>query len=181
LLDRHGILGCKRDSRTVVDRPEQGPFLADLRFQRKDLISAGVGEDRPVPRHEAVQASQLRDSFGPGSQHQVVRVGEDHLGTDLSKIVHVEGSDRGSRSDRHKSRSLDGAMGQFEYARPRLSVASAGRPGRSVGHAPGSRSTSIASPKLRKRYPRSNAVSYARRQRGPMNAATITIKLERGI
>ena len=53
--------------------------LADL-GQAHHLEAAGVGEDRPVPAHEAVQAAEPRDALGAGAQHQVIGVAEDDVG-----------------------------------------------------------------------------------------------------
>ena len=57
--------------------------LGDL-GQRHDLEAAGVGEDRPLPAHEAVQAAEPRHPLGAGPQHQVVGVAEDDVGAGLA-------------------------------------------------------------------------------------------------
>ena len=52
---------CERNVDPVVGD------LADL-GEAEDLEAAGVGEDRPVPAHEAVQAAQLGDQLVAGPQ-----------------------------------------------------------------------------------------------------------------
>jgi len=53
---------------------------------RDDLEAAGVGENRPVPGHEAVQAAEARDQLVARAQVQVVRVGEDDARSDLAQV-----------------------------------------------------------------------------------------------
>jgi len=52
--------------------------LAQLR-QRHHLEAAAVGEDRPRPVHEGVQAAERGDALSPRPEHQVVRVAEHDL------------------------------------------------------------------------------------------------------
>ena len=42
--------------------------------QAEDLKAAAVGEDRPVPAHERVQAAERRDSLLARPQREVIRV-----------------------------------------------------------------------------------------------------------
>ena len=56
-LDLGGELGREARRRPVVDVPERDAVVVDGQqrvAERKDLEAAGVGEDRPLPRHEAM-------------------------------------------------------------------------------------------------------------------------------
>lgn len=46
---------------------------------REDLKAAGVGDDRPLPAHEGVQAAEALDHLRAGIEHQVEGVAEHHL------------------------------------------------------------------------------------------------------
>ncbi len=79
-LDPRGELRREPFRAAVVDRAERDAVVVarDQRVpERKDLKAAGVGEDRPVPRHELVQAAELRDQLLSGPEVQVVRVAEE--------------------------------------------------------------------------------------------------------
>ena len=57
--------GVKRDARCRRRRAERDAVVVDLRdrvAQREDLEAARVGEDRPVPGHEAVQPAEVARS-----------------------------------------------------------------------------------------------------------------------
>ena len=71
--------GVKSLRVAVVDRAERDAVVVDARdrvAQREDLVAAGVGEDRPVPAHERVQAAELGDHVLAGTEMEVVRVAE---------------------------------------------------------------------------------------------------------
>ena len=55
--------GVSSSKRAVDVRAEDGGLVVILRLggQAVDLEAAAVGEDGPVPAHEAVQAAQLGD------------------------------------------------------------------------------------------------------------------------
>ncbi len=93
--------------RAVVDRPEGDALLVDAGdrvAQREDLEAAGVGQDRPVPAHERVQAAELRDQVGAGAEMQVVRVAEQDLRPGRAHLVGVQALDGRLRADRHERR-----------------------------------------------------------------------------
>ena len=77
-LDFDGALGRQQVRGAVDVRLEGDALVGDLRElgEAHDLEAAGVGEDRTVPAHEAVQAAEPGDALGTGAQHQVVGVGE---------------------------------------------------------------------------------------------------------
>ena len=75
----------------------------------------------------------------------------------------------------------------FTWRRPQEGRVVTGHPGPSTPEPGGSaagqgrrRDSSMASPKLRNRYPAASAVPYRSRQRGPTNASTINSSVERG-
>src|SRR3546814_16885202 len=61
VLDFDRALGCQEDAVTIDRRRELHALLGDLaqRRQTPDLKTAGVGENRPVPVPEAVQAAEV--------------------------------------------------------------------------------------------------------------------------
>ena len=61
--------------------PELGALLAQRAAarQREDLISARIGEHRPRPVHESVDAAEFLEDLDTRAQQQVIRVGEQHL------------------------------------------------------------------------------------------------------
>ena len=58
--------------------------------QRKDLETAAVGQDRTVPRAEAVQAARLFEDIRSRTQVKVVGIPQDNLRPDLLLQVTVE-------------------------------------------------------------------------------------------
>jgi hypothetical protein len=108
--------------------------------QREDLEAAGVGQDRPVPPHEAVQAAQLVDQVGARAEMQVVRVAEQDLGSESLELLRVDGLDRRLGSHRHErrcaqlaSRRLEdagagGTVGRLELERGHARAASSNQP-----------------------------------------------------
>ena len=86
--------------------------------ERDDLEPAGVGEDRPVPAHEAVEAPEPLDPLVAGPQVEVVRVGQDDLRPDLVEVVRMERLHRRVRADRHEHRRLHAPVGQVEAPHP---------------------------------------------------------------
>ena len=74
-----GVSTCVR---AVDVRLEGDALVGDLAQlgEAHHLEAAGVGEDRPVPAHEAVQAAEPGDALGARPQHQMIGVGEDDVG-----------------------------------------------------------------------------------------------------
>ena len=60
--------------------------LAQLR-ERHDLKAAGIGEDRPWPVHELMQAAERGDALGARPQHQMIGVGEHDIGAERMDIL----------------------------------------------------------------------------------------------
>ena len=76
-----------------------------------------VGQDRPFPAHEPMEAAEALDPFVARPQVEVVRVGEDDRCADLDEVVRVERLDRGVRADRHELGRLDDAVTRWSVAR----------------------------------------------------------------
>ena len=74
-LRRQGVL------RSVDVRPERHAVVRQRTevAQAEDLEAAAVGQDRAVPRHEAVEAAEALDEVDTGPQEEVVRVRQHDL------------------------------------------------------------------------------------------------------
>ena len=76
-----------RSGDEMVHRPvdvaaEGHPLLGELAEvgQAHHLEAARVGQDRPLPVHQAVQPPEPRHPLGPGPQHQVIGIAEQDVG-----------------------------------------------------------------------------------------------------
>ncbi len=77
------------------------------RFEREDLKSAGVCEDRAVPSHKIVQPAQLTDEFVGWAEVEMVRIGENHRRTHVFQLHGIERFDRCLCSHGHEHRRFD--------------------------------------------------------------------------
>ncbi len=75
--------------------------------ERKDLKSPGIGQDRPRPGHKAVQIPQLRHDLLPGTQHQMICIAENALGSGFLNLLRGNAFDAPLRADRHERGSLE--------------------------------------------------------------------------
>ena len=118
MLDAHGFLGRQEQAVAVDRRLEADSLLADLaqRTEGKDLETAGVGEDRPIPAHEAVQAAMRSDDFEPGAQPEVEGVAEADLRSRRGQVAGRHCLDRSVGADRHEGRRVHCAVGESEAA-----------------------------------------------------------------
>ena len=114
-LDLDRALGRELDRRAVEVRAEGHALVLDLAQlrQRHHLEAAGIGEDRPRPVHEPMQAAERRDALGAGPQHQVIGVGEHDVGAGLAHLVRcmpftVAWVPTGMNGDRHQRQRLAG-------------------------------------------------------------------------
>ena len=92
---------AKRDAVVV----EPSPAL-----EAEDLEAARIGQDRAVPRHEAVQAACGFDAFEPRAQPKVVRVRQYDLRVRLAQFERGQPFDGRGRSDGHERRRLNNAV-----------------------------------------------------------------------
>ena len=157
LLGGDGLFRGQLHLGTVVGGPKHGALLGDLRIEGEDLVPAGVGEDRSWPAHEAMDSTHALDQLGTGPKHQVVGVGQHHLRTHPCQVVAVERLDRCPGADGHESGCGHLSAGKAENPSASPSILGCELQAGGVRHVP-ARSASMASPKLRKRYPRSRAV-----------------------
>jgi hypothetical protein len=138
-------------TRAVDVALEGDPVVVDLvdPGEREDLEAAGVGEDRPAPAHEAVEAADLAQHVEPGAEVEVVGVAEHDLHAGPRELLRVEGLHGAERPDRHEAGGVEPATGEREEAGPGPPI----RPleaeaHRLIGRSPGktAHSTSVASP-----------------------------------
>ena len=91
---------------------------------REHLVAARVGDDRPLPAHELVEAAHLGDQLVAGLDEQVERVAEHHVVAELGDLAGVQRLHRGGRGERHERRRADRAVRGLNDARSRGAVAS---------------------------------------------------------
>ena len=109
---------------------------------REDLEAARVGDHRPVPAHEAVQAADPPDQLVAGREEEVERVAEHHVVAELGGLLDLERLDHGLRRERDEGGRADLAVGEPQRAgaRARRGVAvvdlEAGHGRRSLRRAP---------------------------------------------
>ena len=83
--------------------------LANLR-ERENLVTAAVGQDRPVPVHEAMQSAEMPNHFHSGPNEKVIGVSENDLRLSSRSSRGLTAFHAPLRPDRHESRRLDHAM-----------------------------------------------------------------------
>ena len=106
--------------RAVEVRLEDDSTLGDLTqpAQAEDLKTAGIGEKRVGPGHEAMQSAELPDQLVAGAEEQVVGVGEnDRRAEFLGEVALGESFDGGLSPDGHEHGSFDVAVSGVKYAR----------------------------------------------------------------
>ncbi len=84
-----GALRAEEVRRAVEMRAKCNPFLVDFAklVQAENLEAAGIGQDRPRPRHETMQPAQLADGFHPGTQVEVIGIAEKNLNPEFFQNV----------------------------------------------------------------------------------------------
>ena len=99
-------------------RAERHAFFGDLAqiVQAENLEAAGVGENRPRPRHEAMQSAQLADLLDSRPQVEVISVSQKNLDAEFLENVLRNALDRGQRSHRHEDWGFDFAMRRDQTA-----------------------------------------------------------------
>ena len=119
-LDLHRALGGQPMGRAVEVAGERHAVIVDPAEvrQAEDLEAAGIGQDRSVPGHEAMQPAQARDPLGGRTKVEVVRIPEDHLGTGVAQVPGRERLDGGLGADRHELRGLDDAVIGLDSPQP---------------------------------------------------------------
>ena len=120
-IDRSGVSSMPR---AVDMRPEGHALLVDLAQlgERHHLEAAGIGQDRPRPVHELMQAAERCDALGAGPQHQVIGVGEHDIGAERLHRLRMHRLDRRRRADRHEGGRADLSARRRDRAGARRAV-----------------------------------------------------------
>ena len=116
-LDLHTFLWSHEDPASVYVGVKIDPLLLDFAqsCQRKNLKSAGVSQDGPVPGHELMESPQLPDHLITRAHMEMIGIGQLHLGLNLLQIGCGHGSlDSPHRPHIHKHRCLNGAVNGFQ-------------------------------------------------------------------
>jgi hypothetical protein len=69
---------------------------------REHLVATRVGDDRPPPAHELVEAAELGDQLVARLYEEVVRVAEHHVVAELRNLGRVQRLDGGRGGERHE-------------------------------------------------------------------------------
>jgi len=109
VLDLHRPFGAQMVARPVMVRLEGDAGFVELAQLGKahHLEAAGIGQDRPRPVHEAVQAAQPLDPLGGGAQHQVIGVAQKDLRPGRRHRFGGHRLHRRLGADRHEGRGVD--------------------------------------------------------------------------
>ena len=95
----------------MLGRPAALDLVGDPAVdQAEDLEAAAIGQDRPIPAHEAMQPAHTRDQLVAGLKVQVVGVAENDLRAVIAHLVGRQRFDGAARADRHKHGRLDRAV-----------------------------------------------------------------------
>jgi hypothetical protein len=86
--------------------------------QGEDLKPTAVGQDGPVPVHEAVQPREAADHLAARPQVQVVGVAQDDLRPGGDELLGCQRLHRAQGPDRHEHRGFDRAVRGLENPRP---------------------------------------------------------------
>ena len=150
LLHGHGLLRAEENARAVHRRLERHTLLGNFRRYRfpacgvclpgggfrdtctslyiaqgaetPDLEAAGIGEDRAVPVHEAMQAAVRANGFDAGPEHKMEGITENNLGAGFGDLLRRQALDRAVGADRHERRRLDGPTREHQAPATRGAV-----------------------------------------------------------
>ena len=124
-LHLHRVLRREEVQAAVQVRAELDAFLRHLAQlgQAEDLETARVGQQRPLPAHEAMQAAHAPDEFVPRPQSEVIGVGQNHLRTravraNLLQRLLRHRLHRRRRPHRHEDRRMHSSVGKVQRASP---------------------------------------------------------------
>ena len=124
-LDVRGALRGQPLPAAVEMRPKPDAVLVDVPAvaEAEHLVAPAVGQDRPVPADEAVQAAGPRHEPGAGTQMQVIGVGEDELRPQAEDVAMRQSLDGPPRAHRRERRGPDHPVRGAELARARPPIA----------------------------------------------------------
>ena len=122
ILNFHRPLGGQAIGRAVDVGLKRHAILVELSElgERHDLKAAGIGQDRPRPIHELMQAAERRDPLRAWPQHQMIGVGEHDIGAERFHPFRMHRLDGGRRADRHEGRRADRSPRRRDEARARV-------------------------------------------------------------
>ena len=92
------------------------------RAETKNLIAAAIGQDRPIPTHEFMQAAQVANQFMPRPQVKMIGIAEQNLATQLLQISRQHRLDGPLGSHRHEGGSLHHAVSRDQATEARFGV-----------------------------------------------------------
>ena len=120
LLHTHARFRRQLDPIAVDRRSEDDALFADFSEipQAEHLESTAVGQDRPLPLHEAMQATQVPYRTIARAEHQMEGVAEQDLGTNSFQIFRRHGLDRAVGPTGHEHRGLHHAMPRRQLTAP---------------------------------------------------------------
>ena len=119
-LDANGTFGREVMRRTVDVTLEGHAFvinLAGLR-QRKNLITARVGQQGARPAHKAMQAAKLGDQIVAGTQVKMIGVTQYQRGIYILEMFGRKSLDSGLRANRREDRRNNIAVTRVENTHP---------------------------------------------------------------
>ena len=90
--------------------------------QTEHLIAAGVGQNRSVPAHKVMQASQAFDPLVTGAQIKMVGIGQQDGSAQFSQVARLKRLDVGGSAHRGKGRHLYGTVRRVKGRAARLAV-----------------------------------------------------------
>ena len=93
--------------------------LAQLR-ERKDLVPTAIRQNRSVPTHEFVEATQMPDRVEPGPDKQMVGVAKNDLRIHLAQLARTHALYRTLCAHRHECWRIDHAVRSCQAAPSRF-------------------------------------------------------------
>ena len=87
LLNLDGFFRREEMFRTVQVRTEHDAVIGDLAEigEAENLKAAGIGEDRPRPGHETMQAAELANQLVARTQIEMIRVAKQNLNAQIGE------------------------------------------------------------------------------------------------
>src|SRR6266513_1581449 len=78
--------------------------------QRKNLVTAAVGQNRPVPIHERMQTAQMFDHLNPRADEEMVSVSQNDRRVQLAQFARTDCLHASLRPYRHEGRCFNRAV-----------------------------------------------------------------------
>ena len=103
------------------------------------MITAAVGQDRPVPSRKLMQAPQPRHTLRAGAEHQVIGVAKDDVRAGCAHFGRAHRLNGCGGANGHERRRADFAAQHLDAARAGLAIGGGNRKLESRGHLVGFR------------------------------------------